>query len=122
MADSIRILGTSTPGTTHTNLFVCGKRSDATTDSLRGFRPGVQAVVSSIVVCETNNASATITISVVPDGETRAAAYEIFSTYAIGARDTKIISAGITLNQGDKITVYASTSTVNFFAFGAETG
>ena len=121
MPDAIKILGRSTPGTSHTTIYTAGRRGDQATDSLSGNRPAVQTVVSSIVVSETNNVAATFTISIVPDGDTRASKNEIFSTYPLGQRETKIISAGITLSQGDSITVYASTSNVNFFAFGAET-
>lgn len=124
MSDSIRILGRATPpaaGSQHTTLYTVGRRGDAGTDSLSGNRPGVQTIISSIVVCESNNVAATITISVVPQGDTRESKNEIFSSYALGQRETKIISAGITLSQGDSVTVYASTAHINFFAFGAET-
>ena len=123
MADSIKFLGRSNPGTTHTPIYTCGRRGDESTDSLRGGRPGFSTVISSIIVCETNNLASAFTIRVVPYSVTTISdnRYDIFSASSIGARNTKIISPGITISQGDYITVYGSTANVNFFVFGAET-
>lgn len=87
--------------------------------------PVVQAIVGSIVVCETNNVPATVSIELIPGSLNNVTTitgkeFVIFHELALVAKETRIISPGITISAQDRIRAIASTADVNIFIFGSE--
>jgi len=140
MADAPRLLGYAVATTGHTTIYACPTRTDGPS-ALSGMRPRVVTLVRSLVVCNRHTAPVTFTIRMIPDstvaaggtGLTPGVGHDLFHTVPIGTSETKVISPGIFLNQGnenadgtvihsDYLTVQASVATVvNFFVFGVET-
>lgn len=107
MATSYKVLGQLAPSaTTATTLYTVPSSTDA--------------VVSTIVVCNRDAATATYRIAVRPDGATLANQHYIAYNVTVGASDSTTITLGITVNAGDVIEVYASTANLSFNAFGTE--
>ena len=79
-----------------------------------------KAVVSTITVCNQAASAATFRIAVRPAGETLEAKHYIAYDSTVAANDTTAFTIGVTLATTDVVTVYASTSTVSFNAFGSE--
>ena len=119
MAEFLRILGNKALTASYTDIYVVADLIGP--DNATG--PIPQAVIGSIILCETGTASANVDIRVVPKGITGGDItdiYNIFDTFAMSSNQTKIISPGITLSTGDKIEAKASTTAVNIFIFGSE--
>jgi len=112
----LRILGSGALTTGYTTVYKVAKAIGG--DNARG--PIPEAVVGSIILCETNNVAATVSIRVVPKADTGGNQHEIFDTLPLAANATKIISPGITLATEDSIEAKASTTDVNMFVFGSE--
>ena len=79
-----------------------------------------EAVISTIVVCNQAGADATFRIAVRPDGATLAAQHYLAYDVTVGASDSTTLTLGITLDATDVVTVYASSATLSFNAFGSE--
>ena len=107
MATSYKVLGQLAPSaTTATTLYTVPSATEA--------------VISTIVVCNRDAATATYRIAVRPDGATLANQHYIAYNVTVGASDSTTITLGITVNAGDVIEVYASTANLSFNAFGTE--
>jgi glucose-6-phosphate dehydrogenase assembly protein OpcA len=107
MATSYKVLGQSNPAaTTATTLYT----APAATST----------VVSTVVVCNQASSSATYRISVRPAGGAQTTAMYLAYDVTVGANDSTALTLGITLATTDVITVYASSATVSFVAFGSE--
>lgn len=107
MASSFKVLGQSNPAaTTQTTLY--------TTPA------ATSAVVSTITICNQAATSATYRIAVQKAGATLSAQQYIAYDVTVGANDTTALTLGITLATTDVISVYASTTTLSFQAFGNE--
>jgi len=107
MATTYKVLGQSNPSaTTATTLYTVPSAT--------------QTVVSTIVVCNQAASAATFRIAVRPDGASLAAQHYVAYDVTVGASDSTALTLGITLGDTDVITVYASTSTLSFSAFGSE--
>jgi glucose-6-phosphate dehydrogenase assembly protein OpcA len=78
------------------------------------------AVVSSLTICNQTATAATFRIAVRPAGATLAAVHYVAYDITVGASDTTALTLGITLTATDVITVYASTATLSFHAYGDE--
>jgi len=78
------------------------------------------AVVSSLTICNQTATAATFRVAVRPAGATLAALHYVAYDVTVGASDTTALTLGITLATTDVITVYASTSTLSFHAYGDE--
>ena len=78
------------------------------------------AVVSSLTICNQTATAATFRIAVRPAGVTLAAVHYVAYDVTVGASDTTALTLGITLAATDVITVYASTATLSFHAYGDE--
>jgi glucose-6-phosphate dehydrogenase assembly protein OpcA len=107
MATTYKVLGQSNPGaTTATTLYTVPSAT--------------QAVVSTIVIANQTSTAATYRIAIRPAGETLAAKHYVAYDIAVGASDSTALTLGITLGATDVITVYGSTATLSFTAFGSE--
>ena len=80
------------------------------------------ATISSITVAETSGADATFRIAVRVGGATLSGLSQYIAyNKTVPANDTISFVIGITLNQTDIVTVYASSANVAFNVFGCET-
>jgi glucose-6-phosphate dehydrogenase assembly protein OpcA len=77
-------------------------------------------VVSTIVICNQTAVAATFRIAVRPAGATLAAIHYVAYDITVGASDSTALTLGITLATTDVLTVYASTATLSFNAYGSE--
>ena len=107
MATTYKVLGQSNPAaTTATTLYTVPSAKSA--------------VVSTISICNQAATSATYRIAIRPAGATLAAQHYLAYDSSITANNSTMITIGVTLATTDVITVYASTATVSFSAFGTE--
>ena len=107
MATTYKVLGQVNPSaTTATTLYTVGA--------------GKSAVVSTIAVCNQAATSATFRIAIRAAGATLSSEDYIAYDSAITANNSTFITIGVTLAATDVITVYASSATVSFNAFGSE--
>ena len=107
MATTIKVLGQVTPAaTTATTLYTVPS--------------AVATIVSTISVCNQANTAATFRIAVRPAGATLAAQHYIVYGATVAASDSTMITVGLTLATTDVVTVYASSATLSFNAYGSE--
>lgn len=107
MATTYKVLGQSNPSaTTNTTLYTVPSATSA--------------VVSSITVSNLGASSATYRIAIRPAGASIANEHYLAYDITIAALDTIALTLGVTLATTDVITVYASTSTMAFAAYGSE--
>lgn len=107
MATTYKVLGQSNPSaTTLTTLYTVPSAT--------------QAVVSSIVIANLASSAATFRIAVRPAGASIANSQYIAYDITLGASDSTCLTLGITLGATDVISVYGSTSTITFSAYGSE--
>jgi hypothetical protein len=77
-------------------------------------------VVSSLVICNQASSTATYRVAVRPSGQSSTTAPNwIVYGASVNANDSTILTIGLTLASGDKVQIYASTSTLSFSAFGS---
>jgi glucose-6-phosphate dehydrogenase assembly protein OpcA len=107
MPTTYKVLGQSCPAaTTATTLYTVPSAT--------------QAVISTITVANLAGSAATFRISVRPAGATQSNAMYIAYDVTVGATDTTTLTLGLTLAATDIITVYSSTTTLAFNAYGSE--
>lgn len=82
---------------------------------------GKSAVVSSIVICN-RGAATTFRLAIAPAGAADDNKHYLYYDTAIGANDTLVLTAGLTLAATDKIRCYAGAATLSFGAWGSELG
>jgi len=107
MATTYKVLGQVNPSAT-------------TATTLYTVPASTSTVVSTITVCNQAASAATFRIAVRPAGATFEAKHYVSYDSTVAANDTTALTLGITLATTDVITVYASTATVSFNAFGSE--
>ncbi len=107
MATTYKVLGQSNPSAT-----------SATT--LYTVPSATQTVVSTVTVCNQAATAATYRIAVRVAGAALSASQYIAYDVSLPANATDTLTLGLTLNATDVITVYASTATMSFAAFGSE--
>jgi hypothetical protein len=107
MATTYKVLGQSNPSaTTATTLYTVPSSTST--------------VVSTVTVCNQAGSTASYRIAVRPGGATLAAQHYLAYDIVIAANDTTALTLGITLATTDVVTVYASSATLSFSAFGSE--
>jgi glucose-6-phosphate dehydrogenase assembly protein OpcA len=107
MPTNYKVLGQSNPtATTLTTLYTVPSATEA--------------VVSSIIIANLAATAATFRIAVRPDGASITNSQYVGYDITVGASDSTVLTLGITMNAADVLSVYASTSTVAFSAFGSE--
>jgi hypothetical protein len=107
MATTYKVLGQVNPSAT-------------TATTLYTVPASTSTVLSTITVCNQAAAAATFRVAIRPAGATLAAIHYISYDSTVAANDTTALTIGVTLATTDVITVYASTATVSFNAFGSE--
>ena len=107
MATTIKVLGQVNPAaTTATTLYTVPS--------------AVATIVSTISVCNQAATAATYRIAVRPAGATLAAQHYIVYGATVPASDTTMLTVGLTLATTDVVTIYASSATLSFNAYGSE--
>jgi glucose-6-phosphate dehydrogenase assembly protein OpcA len=107
MATVYKVLGQSNPSAT-------------TATSLYTVPASTSTVVSTITICNQASSAATYRIAVRPAGATLAAQHYIVYGATVAASDTTTLTLGLTLATTDVVTVYASSATLSFNAYGSE--
>lgn len=107
MPTSYKVLGQSNPSAT-------------TLTTLYTVPAATETVVSSIVIANLAATAATFRIAVRPNGAAIANSQYVGYDITVGASDSTVLTLGITMDAADVLSVYASTSTVTFSAFGSE--
>jgi hypothetical protein len=107
MATTYKVLGQSNPSaTTATTLYTVPSAT--------------QTVVSTVTICNQAATAATYRIAVRVAGAALSASQYIAYDVSLPANASDTLTLGLTLNATDVITVYASTATMSFAAFGSE--
>lgn len=107
MATVYKVLGQVNPAaTTATTLYTVPSATNT--------------VVSTIVICNQAASTATFRIAVRPAGATLAAIHYVAYDVTVGASDSTALTLGLTLAATDVVTVYGSTATLSFNAYGSE--
>jgi hypothetical protein len=107
MPTTYKVLGQSNPSaTTLTTLYTVPAATNA--------------VISSITIANLAATSATFRIAVRVAGASIANSQYIAYDITLGASDTTVLTMGVTMNATDVLSVYASSATVTFTAFGSE--
>ena len=106
MATTYKVLGQVAPSAT-------------TATSLYTVPASTEAIISTITVANQTTAG-TYRIAIRPDAESLAAKHYISYDVALPANSTHTYTIGVTLNATDVITVYASSASQSFNAFGSE--
>ena len=107
MSLDYKVLGQSNPSaTTNTNLYTVPAQKET--------------ILSSIVITNQAATGGTYRVAIRPNGETIAAKHYIAYDRTIGANATETHTIGVTMDAADIVTIYASTGTMSFNAFGVE--
>ena len=107
MATVYKVLGQSNPAAT-------------TATTLYTVPASTSTIISTITIANQTATAATFRISVRPAAAVQTAAMYIAYDITVGASDTTALTLGLTLATTDVITVYASTATLSFNAYGSE--
>jgi glucose-6-phosphate dehydrogenase assembly protein OpcA len=107
MPTTYKVLGQSNPSATTATTLYTVPSSTAT-------------VVSTITVANLGGTSGTFRVAVRPAGESLANKHYIAYDVTVGANDTTTLTLGLTLATTDVVTVYASSATMSFNAYGSE--
>ena len=94
--------------------------SATTATTLYTVPAATSAVISTLVVTNRTNTTATYRIAVRPDGESIANKHYVAYDASCPGNDTIALTLGITLNGNDVLSVYSGTTNLTFNAFGAE--
>jgi hypothetical protein len=81
---------------------------------------GLQAVISTITVCNRGTAATTYRLAVRPNGTAVANQYYIAFDAPIAGNDTIALTLGVTMDATDTLGAYAGNANLTFNAFGAE--
>jgi glucose-6-phosphate dehydrogenase assembly protein OpcA len=107
MATAYKVLGQSNPAAT-------------TATTLYTVPASTQAVISTLVVCNQASTAATFRLAVRVGGAALAASQYLAYDVTVGAADATALTLGITVNATDIVTIYGSSATLSFTAFGSE--
>jgi glucose-6-phosphate dehydrogenase assembly protein OpcA len=107
MANVYKVLAQSNPSaTTATTLYTVPSSTSS--------------VISTITVCNQAASAGSFRIAVRPAGATLEAKHYVAYDVAIAANDTTALTLGLTLATTDVVTIYASSATMSFNAYGSE--
>jgi hypothetical protein len=105
-----------------TNYKILGQQHPTAANLTSLYKPtGVQAVLSTITVCNRASSSDTYRIAVIAatDGTLGNQSYLVYNA-TIPANTTTSYTLGITLGAGDEIKVYSTGGDITFHAYGSE--
>ena len=107
MATTYKVLGQSNPSAT-------------TATTLYTVPAATSAIVSTITVCNQATTAATYRIAVRINGAALTAAQYIAYDVSLPANASDTLTLGVTLGAADVISVYSSSATMSFNAYGSE--
>jgi glucose-6-phosphate dehydrogenase assembly protein OpcA len=107
MATNYKVLGQSNPAAT-------------TATSLYTVPAATQTIVSTVVVTNQAATAGTYRIAVRVAGASLATSQYIAYDVSLPANSSDTLTLGLTLGAADVVTVYASSATFSFSAFGSE--
>lgn len=105
--ETIKVLGQLAPAAT-------------TLSTLYTVPAATSTVVSTITVCNRNNAGGSFRIAVRPAGAAISNEHYLYYNLSIGGNDTFAATIGMTLATTDVVSVYASSANMSFNIFGTE--
>lgn len=94
--------------------------SATTATTLYTVPASTSTVISTVTVCNQAASAGSFRIAVRPAAETLAAKHYVAYDVAIAANDTTALTLGLTLATTDVVTIYASSATMSFNAYGSE--
>jgi glucose-6-phosphate dehydrogenase assembly protein OpcA len=94
--------------------------SATTATTLYTVPASTQTIVSTISVCNQASTAATYRIAVRVAGSALSAEEYIVYGATVAGSDSTFITVGVTLGATDVLTVYSSSATLSFNAFGSE--
>jgi hypothetical protein len=94
--------------------------SATTATTLYTVPSSTSTVVSTIMVTNQGAAAATFRIAIRPAGATLENKHYIAYDVTIASLDSVAVTVGLTLATTDVITIYSSTATMSFSAYGSE--
>jgi len=94
--------------------------SATTATTLYTVPSSTSTVISTVTVCNQAASAGSFRIAVRPAAESLAAKHYVAYDVVIAANDTTAITLGLTLATTDVVTVYASSATMSFNAYGSE--
>lgn len=105
-----------------TTYKILGQSNPAATTATTAYTvpSATQAVVSTISVCNQAGTSGTYRIAVRPAGESLAAKHYLAYDATVTAKNSTMLTLGVTLGATDVVTVYASSANISFNVFGSE--
>ena len=107
MPTTYKVLGQSNPSaTTATTLYTVPSATST--------------VVSTVTICNQASTAGSFRIAVRPAAASLAAQHYVAYDVPIAANDTIALTLGITLATTDVVTVYASSASMSFNAYGSE--
>lgn len=107
MTTTYKILAQSAPSaTTNTDVYTVPSST--------------QTVISTIVIANRSATAGTYRIAIRPNGATLANQHYIAYDVPLGGYDSTTLTAGITLDDTDIITVYCSSANMSVNVFGTE--
>lgn len=107
MANELKVLGQSAPlAATLTDLYTV----PASTDT----------VASSLVVCNRSATATTFRVAVRPAGAGIANEHYLYYDVTLAGNDTFVATIGMSLDETDVVSVYATLATLSFSLFGQE--
>ena len=100
---------------------VLGQIADASANDVTLYTAsGVEAICSTLVICNREAADNTFRVAVKPAGVTLANEHYISYDVPVPANDTIFLTIGFTLADTDVVSVGASDANVSFSLFGTE--
>jgi hypothetical protein len=81
---------------------------------------GNSAVVSTLSICNQADSDGVFSVAIRPDGATIANEHYIAFDTPIDINDSIFLTVGLTLGDGDVVTVTAESSSISFGLFGSE--
>lgn len=107
MADTIKIIGQSTPSaTTLTDIY--------TVPALKS------AVISSVIVCNRGSVSTTFRVSIAISGAADTPAQYLYYDVPISKNNTFVATIGLSLATTDKVRIFAGNASLSFNLVGVE--
>jgi hypothetical protein len=107
MATTYKVLGQSNPAAT-------------TATTLYTVPASTQTVVSTLTVCNQSSTAGTYRVAVRVAGAALGASQYVAYDVSLSGNATDTLTLGLTLGATDVITIYASSATMSFQAFGSE--
>lgn len=107
MATELKVLGQANP-------------SAATPTTLYTVPASTEAVCSSLSVCNRSGTATSFRVAVRPAGAVLSNEHYLYYDVTLAGNDTFVATIGMSLDETDVVTVYATLATLSFNLFGQE--